>query len=191
MPSFGFGNVPAGSDVTNIVRTLEAVHQCPASLQAIEEATTSCIQWGGVLQQLMSDVVPLFVRKPNVKIRPEDFEKIAEELCKGNAVLVSMKFPGSTNHVFAIEARGNKTARILHAWQDKHQLRVETEMPVDEMVGYLRRLPELDWVTNSDELQDIRRKLWGKDHAEVPDIGTAAKRRISYEMLFKGKSFFF
>lgn len=94
----------------------------------------------------MSDVEPIFVRKPNVKIRPEDFNKIAEELCKGNAVLVSMKFPGSTNHVFAIEARENEKARILHAWQDKHQLRVERTMPVDEMVGYLRRLPELDWV---------------------------------------------
>ena len=163
----------------------------PASLQAIEEATTSCVQWGGVLQQLIPDAQPFFVRKPNINRGPEDFNRIAEELRKGNAVLVSVKFPGSTNHVFAIEARENGTARILHAWQDKHQLRVEREMPVDEMVGYLRRLPELDWVTNRDELKDIRVQLWGEDHAEVPDIGTAAKRRISYEMLIKGKSFFF
>lgn len=137
MPSFGFGEVPAGSDVTHLVRTLEAVRRNPASLQAIEEATTSCVQWGGVLQQLIPDAQPFFVRKPNINIGPEDFNRIAEELRKGNAVLVSVKFPGSTNHVFAIEARENGTARILHAWQGKHQLRVERTMPVDEMVGYL------------------------------------------------------
>ena len=64
-------------------------------------------------------------------------------------------------------------------------------MPVDEMVGYLKRLPELDWVTNKPELQNIRRQLWGADHAEVPDIGTSSRKRISYEMLIKGESFFF
>ena len=193
MPSFGFGNVPDGSDVTHLVRTLEAVHRNPAALQAIEEATTSCVQWGGVLQQLIPDAQPFFVRKPNINIRPEHFNRIAEELRKGNAVLVSMKFPGSTNHVFAIEARENGTARILHAWQDKHQLRVERTMPVDEMVVYLRRLPELDWVTDKPELQNICHKLWGADHAEleVPDIETSSRKRISYEMLIKGKSFFF
>ena len=191
MSSFRFGEVPAGSDVTHLVRTLEAVRRNPASLQAIEETTTSCVHWGGVLQQLMPDAQPFFVRKPNVNIQPEDFNRIAEELRQGNAVLVSVKFPGSTNHVFAIEAHENGKARILHAWQDKHQLRVERAMPVDEMVGYLKRLPELDWVTNKPELQNIRRQLWGADHAEVQDIGTSSRKRISYEMLISGKSFFF
>lgn len=191
MPSFGFGEVPAGSDVTHLVRTLDAVRKNPAALQAIEEATTSCVQWGEVLQQLMPDAKPIFFRKPGVNIRPADFNTIAQELGEGNAVLVSMKFPGSTNHVFAIEARENGTARILHAWQGKHQLRVERTMPVKEMLGYLKRLPELDWVKNKPELQNIRHQLWGADHAEVPDIGTSAKRRISYEMLIKGKPFFF
>lgn len=55
----------------------------------------------------------------------------------------------------------------------------------------MKRLPELDWVTNKPELQNIRRQLWGADHAEVPDIGTSSRKRISYEMLIKGKSFFF
>ena len=70
MPSFGFGEVPAGSDVTHLVRTLGAVRRNSASLQAIEEATTSCIQWGGVLQQLIPDAQPFFVCKPNPNPNP-------------------------------------------------------------------------------------------------------------------------
>lgn len=136
MPSFGFDEVPAGSDV---------------------------------------------------KIRPEDFNRIAQELRKGNAVLVSIKFPGSTNHVFVIEARGHGTAGVLHAWQGNHQLKVERAMPIDEMVGYLKRFPELDWVNNKPELPNVRHQLCGADHAEVPDITTSANRRISYEMPLKGK----
>lgn len=185
--SFGFGDVPSGTDVTHIVKTLEVVRRNPATLPAIEEATTSCLQWGGIMQKLLKDVQPLFVRSFYSSIRLEDYERIAEELRKGYAVLVSLKFPGSTNHVFTIEARRNGTARILHAWQGKHQLRAERTMPVDEMVGYLKRLPELDWVTDKLELQNIRHQLWGADHAEVPDIGTSPRRRISYEMLIKGK----
>ena len=191
MSGFGFGEVPAGGDVTHLVRTLEAVRRNPASLKAIEEATTSCIQWGRVLQQLMSDVQTIFSRGLNVNIQSEDFNRIAEELRQDNAVLVSVKFPGSTNHAFAIEAHGNGKARILHAWQDKHPLRVERTMEIDEMVNYLKRLPELDWVTNKLELQNIRRQLWGADHAEVQDIGTSSRKRMSYEGLIRGKSFFF
>lgn len=136
MPSFGFNEVPAGSDVN---------------------------------------------------IRPEDFSRIAQELRKGRAVLVSMKFPGSTNHVFVIEARGNGTAGVLHAWQGNQQLKVERTMPIDELVGCLKRFPKLDWVINKPVLPNIRHQLCGADHAEVPDITTSAKRRISYEMPLKGK----
>ena len=166
------------------------VHGNLQALLAIEVAKTSCVMWASVLESLIDNPQMIYARdQPGKVIQPEDFAKLERHLREGKAVLVHAKLPGSTDHAFTIEGDGRQ-ARILHAWQDGHALRVEDPMPIEKIVGFLKELPTYDYSNPGDvaKVQDVRRQLWGLDHEGPSDIAPASGREsvsIQFQVAFQ------
>ena len=76
-----------------------------------------------IIITILGNVVPM-----------KDFDAIDSYLQNGNAILVHVKLPEGTDHVFTVVCDGEK-AFVLH-WQNQHGIRAEESMPIDEMVSY-------------------------------------------------------
>ena len=180
--------------VEAMVKTAARLHKDPKILAAIEDAATSCVKWGGVLQSLFIDgtLDMLYVLKYDSRgnvVPMEDFGTIASKLRNGNAVLISVKLPGSTDHVFTVVGDGEK-ARVLHAWERKHGIRAERSMPIDEMVSLLEKFVKYNYTNDFIKLLDVRTELWGSDHriGSVADfIETTPRRQILFSGIISGK----
>ena len=195
MPGFGIGNVNAGEEIEHLVRTLTEVQGNPNILARIEDAGQTCLRWGGVIGDLLKEEsIHLRYQRngpPGEKsVRPFEFDLMREELRSGKAIIIEIKLP-QTSHMFTIEPqRGNK-ARVLHAWEGEHTLRVQKSMPIDDMVNILKRLPTYDSTQQGDirQLRNDCTRLWGESHAaDIDTVGpNASRRKISYTTIFTGE----
>ncbi len=174
-----------------IVETLAELRKNPEVLQNIRQYATSCASWGEILSELLVKPRLLYARQGYPGEQKVPFEEIAQELRKGNAVIVSVKLPNQykgSDHCFTLEPKIGGRARVLHAWQDMHTLRAEEAMPIDELVGLLKGLDLELRPENVPKLKEIRGKLWGSDHADPGTIGEqSARRKISFDTVISGK----
>lgn len=180
----------SGEAIEQMVSTAAKLHGNPQILAALEDAATSCVKWGNALQLLFVEesLDMLYIRdKPGKAIQIQDFAKIERDLKRGRAIFVQVKLPGSTDHVFTIIG-GEGRARILHAWQNCHGIRPERSMPIKEMVSLLKKLPTYDYTITDDvaKVCEVRKRLWGADHAGSGDIGTSSRKRISFNAIMSG-----
>ena len=171
-----------------IVEILAKLRKQPQVLADIEKYTTSCANWGEILAELLEEPRKLFVRAPGRQVR---FEKIAQELHDGRAVLISMKLPNRTrgaDHYFTLEPQGNGEVRVLHAWQDKHIVRPEDPMLIKDIMPFLKDL-ELELTPqNAERVEKAQRKVWGSGHDDPIEITEhSGRKKISYDTIISGK----
>ncbi|XP_035255337.1 uncharacterized protein LOC118217572 isoform X2 [Anguilla anguilla] len=183
----GFGL--RGQDIADAIKHLATLQGNQAALEQIREATTSCIHWGGILQELMQkdSIKYLFVREFNKPMQLCQIENIGDELRAGKAVLVAIKLPDCDQHIFCIEPRADgRRARIVHAWQDVHSVRAERNMPIEEIMDHIKGLWSSDCVADGSKLQNIFKKLFGAD-AQFNSNGRPVRQRISFETVLSGR----
>lgn len=183
----------SGEAVEEIVRTAARVHANPEILEAIRKAGTSCMRWGAALQSLFVDDMldPVYFRnKPGKMIQQQHWDKLKLELRDGKAVFSHVNMPGSTDHVFTIVGNGGD-AYVLHAWQDHHGLRAEPSMPIEKMIGLLKKLTQYEYTTsrNIGRIREVRGQLWGEDHMGPNENlrGASGRKRISFSLIASGK----
>ena len=179
-----------GEVVEELVRTAAELHGNQEILHAIEYAATSCMKWGIALQTLFVEdsLNMLYVRdKQDKEVQKQVFGKIERDLRQGKAIFVQTRLPGGTDHVFTIVGDEGE-ARICHAWQNKHGLREERSMPIEDMVSLLEKLPTYDYTKRGDvaKVLDVRKRLWGSDHMMSGNIGSSSRTKISFNAISSG-----
>ena len=186
----GDGQIPAKA-VQDMIRTAVELRDNPNVLADVEKAANSCVKWARVLESLFEPdtLNPLFARSGpyREKVQMEIFNKIEQDLRDGKAIFAHVWLPGGGDHAFTIVGDGDK-ARVLHAWQDQHDIRAERSKPIKEMVSLLSELEAHDDISNDvSEILGISQRLKGSDQRDNDNDNdikiSPTKKRIIFKMI--------
>ena len=187
-------------DYIHIERTVRELArrygQNPEVLTYIPQGTTSCVEWAHLLQTLVDKDSIHYIytdRGPEnaTTLSQQELNAIRKDLRSGKAVFFHVLMPGlgsKADHAFTIESKGNGQARVIHAWQDEHGLRLEDLMPIDQLVDLVRQLPKFDH-TNANHVKKlckVRRRLLGESHASPEPVHGTSRKWNRFTCIFSG-----
>lgn len=140
-------------------------------IELLRENTTSCAHWCEALRLLGVQNIDehILSSAEGTVLTHFDWNLMEVELAEGKFLTFFIRFPFGFDHFFLVDSvlGAGAQARILHAWQDRHQLEATDPIDIPVIVGAIHMLTTLDW-TDEDQLEQVRVNftiLFGEDDA--------------------------